>query len=127
MCVPAELAAPLLLAAAAAPQSVFCNPVVEISWTPCLGQAFTLTTTADSRCCGCTLFSFDPGPTLIGTTLVPLGPPADYLFAGAGRSSMTLRVPMNADFLELDVHFAAVFSDGTHLESSAPVIVRVCP
>lgn len=122
----AKAAALLCLATSAASQSV-CNPVVQIDRMPCLGEWFTLTTTSSPTCMGCTMFSFQPGPTPVSGIIVPLGMPADFLYAGVGRSSMTLRVPFNPDFLELDVIFAAVVADGTVIEASAPLTVRACP
>lgn len=130
----AHLGVSLLLVAAPdspppPPPPILCSPLVAISRTPCLGESFTLTTDAAAGCGGSTFFSFNLGPISLGGIngiQIPVGPPADWLFGAMGKSSMRLKVPWNRDFLELDVHFFAVYSDGRHLEVSNVLSVRAC-
>jgi len=98
-----------------------------MSGTPCLGHSITITTTASSACIGCTFFGFGTGPMRVSGLNVPVGPPVTFLYSSVGSGSMTVRVPINPDFLEQPVTFAAVYSDGSFLEASQPLIVQACP
>lgn len=115
-----------LLASTASSQTI-CNPVVSLSGAPCQGNVITVRTTANFDCPGCTMWSFDPGPTPIKNISVPLGQPASLLFVSIGTGSLAFTVPSDPALLDTPVYFAAVHTDGARLEASNQLMVNVCP